>query len=486
MFIAASVLATAGLSSCSNENDPGMNPPEGEKGIPTAMSLTLNMNGVQTRASEGATGLKPGDFLDADAGENKLKTLHVYIYDNKTGLLDQDHTLTYNTGAAGQDIVADNPADPKKYTTKALEAFVGEKTVYVGLNLTAKMENEMKNTSLQSLKTHEITEELANMVSATGFSMFSPDGEPGTFKEQNEDGTIPTENKIAVSVERMVAKIGLGFIDKTKLQQLGAKGTLGELKWVVDNIGKKFYMPATQEDPIMTGWDANFFRYYDFDGSDEGVTDRTSVAITDDDWLTVGTGEQKTWTTAYSTENFVDAKKEVEGMTRLVVKGTYTPDLSITYESLSDAGELAKATTAIGAGTDYYQLVVPGDNKYVFLKNEPTETGMKEYYNKVNKKEFDETGGKNITDECLKLYSDGVNYWWVTMKHQDDGNQDGNVERNHVYLANIKSIAFPGRTEGEFSQTEDKGDVLDKDAKIEVTVDVLDWLLVTFDTDLKP
>lgn len=462
MFIAASVLTMGGLTSCSNENDVQMEQPGAEKGVPTAMTLTIDMKGVSTRANQNPGNLAPADFTTAE--ETALKTLDVYIYDTKTGILDNHHPL----------VAADLTENQGVYTTKVLKAFTGDKKVYVGLNLTVAMQTVMEKSTLQVLETSAVTEALANMTSTTtGFSMFCPDGVAKTFVEATE--TEAANNKVQISVERMVAKIGIGAKDAPV--QLGAAGTLGALQFVVDNMGKKFYMPYTQTDPSMTAdaWAQADFVNYDFnnDGDPAGAPTAT--------WLNVEqNADQKAWETAYSTENYVNDNK-LKGMTRVVVKATFIPDVALTY-TLDDTGILTPAAAAITANTDYYQLDVPGDNKFVFLSTQPTETGVKAYYKAVTGGDYT-VGGGNILDDCVKTYTGGNHYWWVTMAEKG---QEGNVERNHVYLANIKNISLPGRPDGEFDPDKDKDEELDKETNIEVEVTVLDWYMVEFDADLKP
>ena len=469
VFIAASVFAMAGLSSCSNENEPGMTPPEGEKGIPTAMSLTLNMNGVQTRADQNPGGLVPEDYTTP--GETVLKTLHVYIYDAASGALQKFHDLTYTDGAAGSAIVDNGNGT---YTTEALDALTGNKKIYVGLNLTTAMTTVLEKADLITLQTSAVQEELANMASSTtGFSMFSPSTAEGNFKASADGTTVPAENHVTASVERMVAKIGVGATTNPK--ELGAAGAVKDLKWALDNIGKKFYVPATKSDPSMTAgeWLQEDFVNYDFNGDDQPVD-------LDPNLQNVEVNADRTqWTTDYSTENFVEDNK-LKGMTRVVVKGTYTPAQEITY-TLDQDGTLKKAAAALTEGVTYYQIVIPNDNKYVFLATKPDAIALAAYYKKVTSQDY---AGADITQEdYVKEYTNGANYWWVTMK---ETGSDGNVERNHVYLANINSITFPGRTEGEFNDKKDDDKELEQETLIDVTVNVLDWYMVTFDTDLKP
>lgn len=460
MFIAASVLTMGGLTSCSNENDVQMEQPGAEKGVPTAMTLTIDMKGVSTRADQNPGNLDPADFTIAD--ETALKTLDVYIYDTKTGILDNHHPL----------VAADLTENQGVYTTKVLKAFTGDKKVYVGLNLTVAMKAVMAKSTLQVLETSAVTEDLANMTSTTtGFSMFCPDGVAKTFVEATENEAA--NNKVQISVERMAAKIGIGA--KTAPTQLGAAGILGTLQFVVDNMGKKFYMPYTQTDPSMTAdaWLQADFVNYDFnaDGDPAGAPAAA--------WLNVEQNtDQTAWKTAYSTENYVNDNK-LKGMTRVVVKATFTPDVALTY-TLDDTGILTPAAAAVTAGADYYQLDVPGDNKFVFLSAQPTVAGVTAYYKAVTTQDY---AGADILDDCVKTYTGGNHYWWVTMAEKG---QEGNVERNHVYLANIKSISLPGRPDGEFDPDKDKDEELDKETNIEVEVTVLDWYMVEFDADLKP
>lgn len=454
-----------GLTSCSNEDGVQVEQPGAEKGVPTAMTLSIDMKGVSTRASQGT--LNPADFTTAE--ETALKTLDVYIFDTKTGILDQHHPLADTDLTNNQGV----------YTTKdPLKAFTGAKKVYVGLNLTNAMKAVMAKSTLQVLETSAVTETLANMTDATtGFSMFCPDGKEQTFTEVTPDQAA--QNKVAINVERMVAKIGIGAKDAPK--KLGADGTLGQLQFVVDNMGKKFYMPYTQTDPSMTAdaWLGTDFVFYDFnnDGKPAGVTTHVPVNA----WLdVVEAADQTTWETAYSTENYVNDNK-LEGMTRVVVRATFIPNQALTY-TLDDTGVLTAAQAPIGAGADYYQLDVPGDNKFVFLSALPNKAGVEAYYTAVTGGPYAVVGG-DIMKDCVKTYKGGNHYWWVTMAEKG---QEGNVERNHVYLANIKNISLPGRPDGEFDPDKDKDEELDKETNIEVEVTVLNWYMVDFDTDLKP
>ena len=116
----------------------------------------------------------------------------------------------------------------------------------------------------------------------------------------------------------------------------------------------------------------------------------------------------------------------------------------------------------------------------MFLSTLPDEASVKAYYKAVKNQDYN---GQNILKDHVKTYANGYHYWWVTMAEKG---QEGNVERNHVYLANIKNISLPGRPDGEFDDVKDKDEELDKETNIEVEVTVIPWSMVTFDADLKP
>lgn len=476
MFIAASVFAMAGLSSCSNENDPGMNPPEGEKGMPTGMTLTLDMNGVQTRADN-------GHVADGDAAlptETTVKTIHVYIYDATSNKIQQ----IYNLDATDATQVTVNQG---KYVTKKLEAFVGSKKVYVGLNLTENMKTVLEGKTADLLASAAVQEEVAKMTDATtGFSMFCKDGVTRAFVTE-DDPDAATTNQVEIDVERLVAKFKLGATQAPTNQ--GAKGTLTNLKWVVDNIAKSFYMPEPEDgkDP-NTGWAEGDFIFYDYNGDD--LPDGSVTAPAETEWNLVVTDTKDKWKYDYSTENYA-AEKKIKGMTRLVVRGTFYPEANTTY-TIDAAGKLSQKTAALQNGS-YYLFDIPSKNKpYIFIEatgimaEGADETAMKTAlvacYDAENPDGTTWDPADDITEK-LKFYKGGANYWWVNMEEKG---QEGNVIRNHVYVADIKSITLPGRPEGEWGKDDKEDDKLEEKTDIEVIVTVLGWNLVDFNTDLRP
>lgn len=80
----------------------------------------------------------------------------------------------------------------------------------------------------------------------------------------------------------------------------------------------------------------------------------------------------------------------------------------------------------------------------------------------------------------VKTYTNGLNYWWVTVK-----NNQGDMLRNNFYKVDITSIWAPGRTEGGFVDPDDNNQI-DKETNITVEVTVEPWNFVEFNADLRP
>ena len=85
-----------------------------------------------------------------------------------------------------------------------------------------------------------------------------------------------------------------------------------------------------------------------------------------------------------------------------------------------------------------------------------------------------------MLEEAKKTYTNGLNYWWVTVK-----DNQGDVLRNHFYKVDVTSIWAPGRTDGKFDPDKDDKPI-DKETNITVEVTVEPWNFVEFNADLRP
>lgn len=457
--------AVMGLASCSNDNDPtgGQELPQGKA---TGMQLVLDLGGAATRAINDP---------NADATETTIENLNVFIY-GANGIFEKDYTIPFNQLTEG----ADN-----KWTTAELVATTGAKTIYVGANMTAGMIGIMKATSANGLSGKGVNTLVADITQDNKFVMFSTTGATPTLVEDNDANGVPADNQVGVTIQRLAAKIAVGMtaqLDATAGTQLGAAGTIDNLGYVVDNINKMYYLTyggAAAKDANMT---VDQYKEADFEIKDYyDQQNPTTPTVLQYGVITPGTTDKTAWAIDYASENLTQDKM-MKGVTRIVVKGTFTPESG--YKVDADAGNPGKHTFTltnghIAADATYHLLDFPEAGGYAFFDNATTDDQLKEFM--AEKKGVDVTA---VDDAMLKAakktYINGLNYWWVTVK--DD---QGDVLRNHYYQVNVTSIWAPGRTDGKFDPDKDDNQI-DKETNITVEVTVEPWNMVPFNADLRP
>lgn len=455
--------AVMGLASCSNDNDPagGQEAPQGKA---TGMQLVLDLGSAATRAINDP---------NADATETEIKNLHVFIY-GANGIFEKEHTIAFADLTPG----ADN-----KWTTDELAATTGTKTIYVGANMTQNMIGIMKSTSVNGLSGKGVNTLVADITKDKEFVMFSTTGATPTLVEDNEANGVPTDNQVAVTIQRLAAKIAVGMTANLADAnvQLGAAGTIDELGYVVDNINKMYYLTyggAAAKDANMTvdqyqETDFEIKNYYDQQVPPQPTVLQYGV-------ITPGTTDKTKWAIDYASENLTQDKM-IKGVTRIVVKGKFTPKAGVEVTD-DGAGNITFQENVAGhivEDATYHLLDFPEAGGYAFFPEATTDAQLKEFM--AQKKGVDVT---TITDPMLqaakKTYINGLNYWWVTVK-----DNQGDVLRNHYYQVNVTSIWAPGRTDGKFDPNKDDNKI-DKETNITVEVTVEPWNMVPFDADLKP
>lgn len=455
--------AVMGLASCSNENTPmgGDLTPQGE---PTSMKLVLDLSG-------GAYSRAIQDDNATDV-EKKIDNLNVYIYD-ANGIFEKEHILNLANDF-------EEGANNVWTTNKVLEATTGKKTIYVGANMTDAMKQIMKANSVQALAKKGVGATLTEITGNNGFVMFSTTAAGNTLKatDVNQADQIPTENQVTVTLQRLAAKIAVGMsaqMDALGVKQ-GAAGDITNLGFLVDNINKMYYLTYGGVDnntPAAT--DANMFvRDYDKDNHFEFADWQNTPQFKT---ITPGTADKTGWNTAYAAENLT-TDKVIEGVTRIVVKGQFTPKSGIKVDGVAPNYTFANTDGHITAGTDYYMFNLPEAGGYAFFNKTDGDDDAKV---KAWLKHIGIADGQLAAVAATKvLYTKGMNYWWITV----DDNR-GDIKRNNFYRADIKSIWAPGRNNGEFG-ADDKGDVVDEKTNITVQITVDPWTLKEFNADLRP
>ena len=456
--------AVMGLASCSNENVPmgGDLTPQGE---PTSMKLVLDLSG-------GAYSRAIQDDNATDV-EKKIDNLNVYIYD-ANGIFEKEHILNLaNDFEEGVNNVWT--------TNKVLEATTGKKTIYVGANMTAGMKQIMKANSAQALAKKGVGATLTEITDNNGFVMFSTVAAGNTLKATAEDqpANIPADNQVTVTLQRLAAKIAVGMTANLTDQdvQQGAAGNITDLGFLVDNINKMYCLTygGVNGGNLPAPTDANMFvKDYDknnhFEFADWNNTPQFKG-------ITPCTADKTGWNTAYAAENLT-TDKVIEGVTRIVVKGQFTPKSGIKVDGVAPNYTFANTDGHITAGTDYYMFNLPEAGGYAFFNKTDgdDDAKVKAWLKHIGVAD-------NQLDAVAKtkvLYTKGMNYWWITV----DDNR-GDIKRNNFYRADIKSIWAPGRNNGEFG-ADDKDDVVDEKTNITVQITVEPWNLKEFNAELRP
>lgn len=455
--------AVMGLASCSNENVPmgGDLTPQGE---PTSMKLVLDLSG-------GAYSRAIQDDNATDV-EKKIDNLNVYIYD-ANGIFEKEHILNLANDF-------EEGANNVWTTNKVLEATTGKKTIYVGANMTDAMKQIMKANSAQALAKKGVGATLTEITGNNGFVMFSTVAAGNTLKatDANQANQIPTENQVTVTLQRLAAKIAVGMtanLADPGVKQ-GAAGEITDLGFLVDNINKMYYLTYGGVDgntPAAT--DANMFvKDYDKDNHFEFADWKNTPQFK---IITPGTVGKETWSTAYAAENLT-TDKVIEGVTRIVVKGQFTPKSGIKVDGVAPDYTFTNTADHIAAGADYYMFNLPEAGGYAFFNKTDGDDDVKV---KAWLKHIGIADGQLDAVAATKvLYTKGMNYWWITV----DDNR-GDIKRNNFYRADIKSIWAPGRNNGEFG-TDDKDDVVDEKTNITVQITVEPWNLKEFNAELRP
>lgn len=455
--------AVMGLASCSNENVPmgGDLTPQGE---PTSMKLVLDLSGgAYTRA------INDNNATDV---EKKIEKLQVYIYNDK-GILEKEHEISF---ADLQEVVGQD----NQYATKnILAATTGKKTIYVGANMTAGMKQIMKANSVQALAKKGVGAALTEITDNNGFVMFSTTAAGNTLKATDADQAdqIPVDNQVTVKLQRLAAKIAVGMSANTQDIQQGAAGTIDDLGFLVDNINKMYYLTYGGVDGVNTpaATDANMLVKDYAENNFEFADWQNNPQFKD---ITPGTAAKATWNTAYAAENLT-ADKFIKGVTRIVVKGQFTPKSGIVVAG--NAGQRTFKETAghITKGENYCMFKLPEAGGYAFFKEaDATEEILKEWLTSIG---ITDTGKQNEAIAAKVLYTGGMNYWWITVN-----DNRGDITRNNFYRADITSIWAPGRNDGKFDEDKDKDDKVDEKTNITVKITVEPWTLKEFDADLRP
>lgn len=431
-----SLSLTLGLTGC--KSDDGNSPP---KGTPTTFTLSLKF--PTTRATDD----------NASAAEAEVKNIDVFILNAIDGT-----TATYKRIPIAQW----TPSNGNQYTKADIETTIGAKKVFVGVNLSDAMRNTIAANGLAGLnetKIHAITSAMLTDAT-TGFAMFSTAGVDKTLviEAEVDPGNSAKDNTISVSVERMVAKVGV--VKAASVANISdGSGTidLSTLMFTLGNTNTKTFALQYKSagvvvDPNYTGYPTS---YTDTDW--EGLEQTTANYVTID---ANGTANNAL-AAKYAAENTADIALKGSN-TYAAIKAKFNP----TMYSKSDGTNRDEIN---GDTNETFWTVTLGDGTRKFFDNE---TDANTY-----------NAAQILKSPTTAKYTYGICYYSMYL-----GKDAGyNFIRNNFYKATITEIKGLGGYKPGIITPGLSTDPVAKDAAlIEMTVEIAPWNMISEDWTLEP
>ena len=433
LTIAAAILVMS-FASCTKER--GLSNGSVEEGKATSMTVSITFPNNVTRATSDP---------NATDNEAQINTVDVFIYTG-TGAFSSCTSLT------AADFTSAGPAgDADRYTAKAkIATSTGEKTVFVGINLTTRIVTAVKNQPASTLAWVAQTmncNEVAN-ATASNFVMFSTPGVKSVFVEDQNNPA----NSITVKCERLVAKVTVET--DAAMVQAGFPGTMGALEFAVNNCNQKFFLvqsdPPYYQDP---NWATGSYNSADFNavlGAYSPILRRSVIptpVLTD-------------YTPQYAAENTSEGKLKKE-IGRVTVRTTFIPKEIYEYANGVDnaAGYKLNDSHGVTTPTTFYAYTPSlTDGTFFFFDGNVMNHFKQDVYLNL---------GNSVT------YSGGYCYWDIFLnKNPKNIVNRWDVLRNDYYKCNITRIVLPGRGTPGLIDPDVTPDV---DTSIDVTVDVKFW-----------
>lgn len=449
VMLATALTLNLCLTGCSNDNEPVSGVIT--SGKPTAMELTINAPRTpQTYATD------DGNATDA---EIEMKTVTVLIYsETAVGSYILEKSASLNRSDFESSLISPDTyvlKDASKITTTT-----GSKKLYVLMNYPGTL--PAVGSPLTSLSNLEYGLGAADDLSSTsnGLAMSSVEEKTTTLVTEGDAG-YNTNNKVTISVKRMVAKVtvqenitrnGTGDIESEG-------GILTKLQFAIGHANKKIYAfqnkvgasPIIVQDPNWNSYVIGDF----FDISDYSLNSSEYLPVDDTSSSVLNLK------TVYAPENTA-ATYNVDGdnLTYISVRAQYQPAF------FSDGNGDSK-----GANSG------PVKTFYVISKTDGTVL----YFDDLNEAN---TYGTNIGATVSAPYTNGICYFraYINKNGTPDGNIPGSaaakydVLRNNYYKATVSSIKAPGKPT-------DQGKVTEETSLI-CNITVQPWFVVNENHDL--
>ena len=502
-FIYATLAVAAVLLFASCKND--KNQPKAEAGD-AYVSFTFNL--PQDGFRDGVAGKNAEDTYEGTAAEQEIKEVRVVLYDPSSGAAKYafDYAIKGDgtNAPTGAGLATNGTAATKaKFTTKAKEVVSQDYLMLAIVNPSAKV----KAATEVNKKLLEAQAALATSVdelSEAGILMSNDRGLVNVAPANLKDAEATAEqNPVAVSVDRILAKVFVGTTAQSGNPALPEGVTFTDIKWQLNTTNKKtfiyrqFGQVVTAKDvfAVETAEDQStrFQRYAQdpnfsgaFNGDDfDYLVD--APALTQDFGYEDAKGQ-------YCLENTMEAaSQKIQQTTSFILSGTWTPKGFTKGESWFSY-----------QGLPFTEVQM---KKYIAEANDAgkkdktdingTPRGFKAALKAVlamNDCPIDKTEGtitKSFVAHGIKGYFKGVCYYQSNLiRHFNDDQSSAamgygryGVVRNNIYKINIKAISQPG----EPTVVNDKdNDKKDDPSKVFVSFDVTinPWIVRTQDISL--
>lgn len=453
-FLIATFLLTAGLYSCSDENNDSVNPGGEDKGTPTYLDVSFSFPKGET----GTKTLRAATTGDSNASllETALNTVDVYIFNSNTGMMVKNQEL-----AASDFIQQPSTGTEDVWKAKAtIGTTTGKKTVFVGINLSRTFALNLKNASLTVFNDNVHSLNISELVTDKGLAMFSAQGVTSELKPVGEPG-YNTNNTLKIPIKRLVAKV---TVEESPTMKVNGPGKIQDMAFAINNVNKKFYL-VPKADGSDPNYQPNTWNLADFYNA------VNTPGVAGDSYIKVNpanTPSVSDLKTLYATEN-TSINHWKEEITRATVRARFIPD-KITQKS----------------GSAFVQVANPNQTPVTFW-TVMLQNGYKDYF--LDESVATAYQAANPGSFKSGTYIDGYCYYDMFLNKQ--GNFNGtnvpdkrwDVFRNDYYRCRITSILAPGRPNENVVDPKTPPEI-ETDLKYEI--DILFWNLVTGDYALEP
>ena len=508
MYAALAVAAVLLFASCKNDK----NQPKNEAGD-AYVSFTFNLPQGGTRAAAAnVDGANAGDTYVGTEAEQAINGVRVVLYDPASGAVKYalDYAITGDGTNAPTGDVAGAPTTAR-FTTKAEGVASQDYLMLAIINPT----QDVKNATVVGkglLDAQAAITSTADALKANGILMSNDRGlvkVPATALKPTESEA--TGAPVAVSVDRILAKVFVGSTGNTGKPDLPENVKFTDIKWQLNTTNKKtfiyrqFGLVATAtvdvfEVETATDNSTRFQRYAQDPNFLENQFNSDEFNYLEGTPTLTGTYGYADANGQYCLENTMEAKAQiVKQTTSFILSGKWTP--APHHEMTFNEGETWYSyqgfTFTVAKMKEYIQEATDA-TKDTHVDINGTPAGFKAALKallQMNDCPVNKTEGtivkSSFVSHDIKGYKDGVCYYQTnlirhfddTMSAQEMGYGRYGVVRNNIYKINIKKISQPG--EPTVVNEKDNGKK-DDPSKVFVAFDVTinPWIVRTQDISL--